>query len=80
MICLYSHVTFAKENDDKTKDLIKKLKKKIDNFEKKFEEMQTILTEKDSKINYLKLKFSGLETKVKNFEIFIFIIFIQGRY
>ena len=53
-------MTFAKENDDKTNDSIKKLNKKIDSFEKKFEEMQTILTEKDSQINDLKLMFKNI--------------------
>ena len=61
-------MTFAKENDDKTKDLIKKLKKKIDNFEKKFEEIQNNLKEKDSQINELKLMFGAFKNTVKKLD------------
>ena len=42
-ICLFSHVTQAFD-DSKSKELIKKLTKKVGNVDKKVEELQTNLT------------------------------------
>ena len=68
-ICLFSHVIVTQAFDDsKSKELIKKLTKKVDNLDKKVEDLQTNLKKKDEEMSAMQQNLIALGKSVKDFE------------